>query len=174
VNLRLVRKLAMTTLVGLIFMGGRTAFAQDIFAGHYKQQTGQEIYRSICQGCHMPDAKGAVGAGSYPALANDKRLQAAVYPVTVLLYGQRAMPPFADSLSDAQIANVINYVRTHFGNHYKDEVTPAAVQAVRSQKETGQLRFGRPSSSHADRATQGSFAPLWRAARSDLLAAASW
>jgi mono/diheme cytochrome c family protein len=79
----------------------------------------------------MSDAQGAIGAGAYPALAHNPRLRAAIYPITLILHGQRAMPPFDDSLSDAQIANVINYVRTHFGNRYKDQVTPAMVKAQR-------------------------------------------
>jgi mono/diheme cytochrome c family protein len=33
-------------------------------------------------------------------------------------------------LSEAQIAAVINYVRSHFGNHYKDEITAAEVKAL--------------------------------------------
>ena len=79
----------------------------------------------------MPDAKGATGAGAYPALANDSRLNAAIYPITVVINGQRAMPNFGDDLSDEQIAGVINYIRTHFGNRYKDVVSPAAVKAAR-------------------------------------------
>ena len=78
----------------------------------------------------MPDAKGAIGTGAYPALAANPHRLAAIYPITVVVNGQRAMPPFGESLSDEQVANVINYVRTHFGNHYKDQVTPAAVSAV--------------------------------------------
>ena len=77
----------------------------------------------------MPRAPSAPAA--YPALATNPRLAAAVYPITVVLHGQRAMPPFGESLDDEQVANVINYVRTHFGNHYKDQVTPALVQAQR-------------------------------------------
>jgi mono/diheme cytochrome c family protein len=110
------------------------ARTQDIFAGGYPQRTGEELYKGICQGCHMPDAKGAVGAGAYPALANDNRLIGAIYPITVVLNGQRAMPSFGDDLSDAQIADVVNYIRTHFGNHYKDAVSPAAVKAARRSK----------------------------------------
>jgi mono/diheme cytochrome c family protein len=34
-------------------------------------------------------------------------------------------------MDDDQIAAVVNYVRTHFGNDYKDAVTPADVKAVR-------------------------------------------
>jgi len=122
---------ALTVVIGLLAVLARAPHAQEIYAGGYTQQTGEEIYKGICQGCHMPDAKGAIGAGAYPALAADSRLAAAIYPVTVVLNGQRAMPPFGPSLSDEQVANVINYVRTHFGNHYKDAVTIAAVKAAR-------------------------------------------
>ena len=112
-------------------MRAATALAQEIYAGKFPQQTGEELFKNICQGCHMPDARGATGAGSYPALAANPRLAAAVYPITVVLHGQRAMPPFGESLDDRQVANVINYVRSHFGNHYKDLVTPEAVKAKR-------------------------------------------
>jgi mono/diheme cytochrome c family protein len=33
-------------------------------------------------------------------------------------------------LSDAQIADVVNYVRSHFDNHYKTEVTGKQVAAL--------------------------------------------
>jgi mono/diheme cytochrome c family protein len=122
---------ALMIVVGLWGLLDRATHAQEIYAGGYKQQSGAEIYQGICQGCHMPDAKGAIGAGAYPALARDSRLAAAIYPLTVVLNGQRAMPPFGADLSDDQVANVINYVRTHFGNHYKDAITPAAVKAAR-------------------------------------------
>jgi len=93
--------------------------SQEIFAGKFPQQSGEELFTHVCQGCHMPDAKGAIGAGAYPALAANPRLAAAIYPITVVVHGQRAMPTFAEQLNDEQIANVLNYVRTHFGNHYK-------------------------------------------------------
>lgn len=79
----------------------------------------------------MPDAKGAVGAGAYPALANNPKLQDAGYPVFLVVNGHKAMPPFGDSFSNAQVANVVNYVRTHFGNNYTDMVKPSDVQIVR-------------------------------------------
>jgi mono/diheme cytochrome c family protein len=47
------------------------------------------------------------------------------------------MPDFGDDLSDAQIANVLNYVRTHFGNHFKDTITPANIAAARRPKAAG-------------------------------------
>lgn len=105
--------------------------AQDFFTGHFPQQTGEGLYKGVCQGCHMPDAKGAVGAGAYPALANDPRMQTPVYPALVVINGQKAMPQFGDALNDDQIANVVNYIRSSFGNHYADKVTPAQVKALR-------------------------------------------
>jgi mono/diheme cytochrome c family protein len=122
---------ALIVLAGLSAAGSRAVHAQEIFAGGYTQQSGEDLYKGICQGCHMLDAKGAIGAGAYPALANDIRLITAIYPITVVLNGQRAMPPFGANLSDMQIANVINYIRAHFGNHYKDPVSAAAVKAAR-------------------------------------------
>lgn len=125
-----VRALVSLVLAVLVVLGGR-ALAQDIHAGHYTQQTGADLYHSICQGCHMPNAQGAVGAGAYPPLAHDRRLRVALYPVSIVLNGRKAMPAFGDALSDAQIANVVNYIRTSFGNHYRHAITPAQVKSMR-------------------------------------------
>ena len=126
---RTIAVMTALTLTGLL--AAAEARAQEIYMGTFPQQSGEDLFKNICQGCHMPDAKGAIGAGAYPALADNPRLKAAIYPVVVVLHGQRAMPSFGDSLNDEQIANVINYVRTHFGNHYKDQVTPQVVKAQR-------------------------------------------
>jgi mono/diheme cytochrome c family protein len=53
------------------------------------QRDGEVIYRTVCQGCHMAAAQGAVGAGAYPALANDPKLAAAGYPVLVVVNGSK-------------------------------------------------------------------------------------
>jgi len=79
----------------------------------------------------MPDAKGATGAGAYPALAGDKNLEAGGYTVSVVVNGQRGMPPIGFLMNDDQVAAVVNYVRTHFGNNYQDAVTAADVKVAR-------------------------------------------
>lgn len=112
------------------------AFAQGAGAGGgrfrgFTEQGGEALYKNICQGCHMPNAQGAVGAGMYPALAKNPKLEVAGYPISVVVNGQKAMPAFGPMLTDQQIADVINYVRTHFGNNYKDAVKPADVKAAR-------------------------------------------
>jgi mono/diheme cytochrome c family protein len=93
--------------------------------------SGASVYREVCQGCHMPGGRGAVGAGAFPALAGNGRLAAANYPITMVLNGRGGMPWFNGVLSDTQIANVVNYVRTHFSNNYAGTTTPADVAALR-------------------------------------------
>lgn len=124
-----------------VFLGAALALAASgaaladsagvVGAGAFPQRDGQSLYGAICQGCHMPDGKGAIGAGAYPALAGNKNLASAEYPLYLVVNGQKAMPGFGAFLDDAQVAAVVNYVRTHFGNDYKDAVSPADVKAVR-------------------------------------------
>ena len=102
---------------------------------------GPEIYAHICQGCHMPGGVGAVGAGHYPKLAGDPALVSWQYVALTVLNGKNGMPPFglpadqvmetrAAHLSDAQIADVVNYVRSNFGNRYKDKSSASQVAAL--------------------------------------------
>ena len=82
----------------------------------------------------MPDARGAKGAGEYPALATNIKLASAAFTAVRVLNGWRGMPRFADMLSDAQIANVVNYVRANFGNHYTDLLTDDDVKRIRAEE----------------------------------------
>jgi mono/diheme cytochrome c family protein len=79
----------------------------------------------------MSDGKGAVGAGTYPSLAGNRNLEASGYPLDVVVNGRRGMPPFGTMMSDDQVAAVVNYLRTHFGNNYQDTVTTEDVRIVR-------------------------------------------
>jgi mono/diheme cytochrome c family protein len=97
----------------------------------FSEQSGEALYANVCQACHMPDGKGAAGAGTYPALAGDSNLAAASYPVTVVVNGLHGMPPVGEMMDDTQVAAVVNYVRTHFGNNYQDAVTAQDVKAAR-------------------------------------------
>lgn len=97
----------------------------------FGEQGGEAVYRGLCAGCHMQDGRGAQGAGAYPALADDPRLEAAAYPIFMVLHGQNAMPGFARSLTDQQVADVVGYIRSHFGNHFTDPPTPEDIKAAR-------------------------------------------
>jgi mono/diheme cytochrome c family protein len=93
--------------------------------------TGEGVYADVCQGCHMPDGVGAVGAGAYPALAGNPKLESAAYPLALVINGRNGMPAFGDLLTDQQVAEVVGYVRTHFGNRFAGEVQAADAKAAR-------------------------------------------
>lgn len=97
----------------------------------FPQQGGEALYKGICQDCHMPDGRGAVGAGQYPALAKNPKLEEPGYPISVVTQGLKSMPAFGLAMSDQQIADVVNYVRGNFGNRYKDKVKPEDVKNAR-------------------------------------------
>jgi mono/diheme cytochrome c family protein len=106
---------------------------QRTFSSGYRfvEMSGEELYNNVCRACHMMDARGAAGAGTYPSLAANPNLEAAGYPLTMVIHGRRAMPPFGDMMNDAQIAAVVNYLRTHFGNNYTDMVAAQDVSEAR-------------------------------------------
>ena len=149
-NSGLRTRVARTVIgIGLAFATGMSqpSWAQEEGVGMFsarnlKTTSGAEVYQHICQGCHMPDGKGAIGAGRYPALAGDGSLASTEFMAMTLLEGRRNMPAFGGNgdmglffavptLNDDQIAAVINYVRSSFGNHFKGRITAAAVKALR-------------------------------------------
>jgi mono/diheme cytochrome c family protein len=98
----------------------------------FGERGGVDLFDNVCAACHQPDAKGAVGAAAYPPLAADKKLASADFVLTALFKGLRGMPPLGDMMTDGQVADVVNYVRTHFGNSYPDAVS--ASQAAKARK----------------------------------------
>lgn len=113
----------------LLTLASAPAFAADAPGGVGSRipppVTGEQVYRQVCQSCHMADGKGGAGAATVPSLANNSRLKYAAYPLTIVARGKGAMPWHTDMLKPAQIAAVVGYVRTHFGNDYKEPVTEA-------------------------------------------------
>ncbi len=118
---------------------GESVLAPEALA----KASGEEIYRHVCQACHMSDGRGAQGAGTYPALAENPHLASAQFAAATVYFGRNNMPHFGPQpemtgfeafivmrLDDGQIARVVNHVRSHFGNHYTDELTAADVAAL--------------------------------------------
>ena len=128
---------------GILFLSA-AAQADDstvMLVGGVKIASGEQIYAHICQGCHMPQAQGAIGAGHYPKLAADPALSSWQYAALTVLGGRNGMPAFGwpaeepmpfgvVRLSDQQVAEVVNFVRSHFGNRYPGTVTAAQVAAL--------------------------------------------
>lgn len=107
---------------------------------------GAQIYSANCSSCHGPSGAGV--AGAFPPLAgNTAILGSEKYVSDVLLYGLQGqiavngqtyngvMPAWAATLSDAQIAAVLDHVRSSWGNS-ASAVTEATVKTERASTMT--------------------------------------
>jgi mono/diheme cytochrome c family protein len=119
--------------LGPAVLADEASFKDAVMSRGWKfdERGGEDLFGHVCAACHQPDARGAVGAGAYPPLAGDKKLASTDFVLTALFKGLRGMPPLGGMMSDEQVADVVNYVRTHFGNNYADAVSAADVSAAR-------------------------------------------
>jgi mono/diheme cytochrome c family protein len=99
----------------------------------FTEQGGADLFSNVCAACHQPDARGAVGAAAYPPLVADTKLASTEFLLAVLLGGLRGMPPVGGMMTDEQVADVLNYVRAHFGNNYAPAISAADVSAARQR-----------------------------------------
>jgi len=123
---------APSTLIAKPTDGGKgDADGAFISLGKFSEPTGELIYKRVCAGCHMPQGQGAQGAGKYPTLAKNTNLATSLYPLSIVLHGKHGMPAVGRMMSDQQVADVVNYIRSNLGNKYKDKVTAADAKAAR-------------------------------------------
>jgi cytochrome c oxidase subunit 2 len=92
---------------------------------------GEKVYAANCQLCHQANGQGV--AGTYPALAASKVVLSpqASDPISLVLNGKNAMPPWKGALSDVEVAAAITYAANSFGNATGKAVQPAEVKALR-------------------------------------------
>lgn len=103
---------------------------------------GSKIYDAQCATCHGKRGEGKLP--DFPPLANNQSIQmtSAVNPIRMVLNGGYApgtaknpspygMPPFAQSLSDEEVAAVVTFIRTAWGNR-GTAVTAKEANALRS------------------------------------------
>jgi mono/diheme cytochrome c family protein len=103
---------------------------------------GKTVYDAQCASCH--GAKGEGAPPHYPPLAGNQSIQmaSAVNPIRMVLNGgyppgtagnprPYGMPPFAQTLSDNEVAAVVTYIRVSWGNRGA-AVTARDANALRS------------------------------------------
>ncbi|MFN0079283.1 MAG: PVC-type heme-binding CxxCH protein [Prosthecobacter sp.] len=129
------------------------AYLSDVAKGQFT--AGQEVYfrEGHCVTCHQPNGAGIDPA--FPSIVNspwvtsdkDRLIKIAMYglmgPIKVgdkEYNGQVPMTPFGGMLKDEEIANVLTFVRNHFGNK-SDPVTPAEVKAIRDANKGRMMLF---------------------------------
>lgn len=109
---------------------------------------GEAVYRDHCAECHGENGQGHGDA--YPALAGNRAVTLPVIDnlLQTLLYGgfnaatreyprPFGMPPFAPTLNDGEIAAVLTYIRTSWGNDAR-AVRPSSVHAIRGRNKVSE------------------------------------
>ena len=104
-------------------------------------RTGEEVYTQVCQVCHQPGGAGLPGA--FPPLAGSEWVAKSNETLAkIVLHGlmgeievkgakyNSVMAPLSSQLNDQEIANVLTYVRSNWGNP-GGEVKAEEVKAVR-------------------------------------------
>jgi cytochrome c oxidase cbb3-type subunit II len=117
--------------------------AAGVSASGYDAAKGAALFTANCSACHQANGEGLPGA--FPSLKNDAVVNKddAAKHIQVVLEGLHdakvggvvyasAMPPFAATLSDAEIADIIDYERSSWGNHGKP-IDTAQVAAERTK-----------------------------------------
>lgn len=104
-------------------------------------EAGAAIYAERCEKCHSRSGRGgffsgppvagsAVVLGAHPASLINVLLYGAPVPAGVKLGAWETMPAYADTLDDAQIAALCNYLRGSWGHR----ASPVTAEQVRLQR----------------------------------------
>jgi len=115
-------------LCGLVAASAVSAAALSTTA---QAATPSALFNDNCSACHQTTGKGVKGA--FPALAGDPFVQGDPAPMmATVLAGRAGMPAFKDDLTDLELASVLTYVRTSWGNKGKP-VSASDVAAARAK-----------------------------------------
>ncbi len=111
------------------------------------RENGRYLYTTVCAPCHQTDGSGI--AGQYPPLVGSEWVQAngSGRLIRVLLNGMQGevevagakynntMLPWKDLLSDSQIAAILTFIRSEWGNKSGD-VSAENVKTIRDKEST--------------------------------------
>jgi mono/diheme cytochrome c family protein len=106
-----------------------TTEAQVAAAAAPMALSGAQIFAAKCATCHQASGQ---GGGMFPALAGDKNVTAADPSgiIATVLHGRNLMPSWKGQLTAANVAAVLTYVRSSWGNSAAP-VTDQDVAAVK-------------------------------------------
>lgn len=139
------RRAAAGILWGLVAVGV-LLFGPGLDAVHAQDgdekgdELGEEVYEATCISCHKDEGQGV--EGMFPSLRENELVQGPAEPLLlIVLEGRAAMPGFAERLSDKQIAAVLTYLRSEWGN---DAEGIEAHQIARMRKHLASAETGDP------------------------------
>lgn len=110
--------------------------------GAWAQPDGATLFSDNCAACHQAQGEGVPGA--FPALAGNKVVQGDPKDAAwVVTHGRGGMPNFAEDLNDEQVASILTYMRSAWGNK-AGPVDAAVVKGVRGQPAPPNNQAGLP------------------------------
>ena len=113
---------------------GMAAAAPLSAADQTRFAAGQELYKNLCEGCHGADGREQPGATPNIAGAPNVIGEPGI-PIRILLHGKEGpvglMPAHGESMSDAEIAAVLTYLRRAWGQT-ASPIDAASVQQIRA------------------------------------------
>jgi cytochrome c6 len=102
----MLRQSARFCVIGVLAIGTIT----------FAQSPGADTYKSKCQMCHAADGSGSTPAGkstkAIPFSSPDVVSKSDADLVAITKSGKNKMPAYANKLTDAQITDVVAYIRT--------------------------------------------------------------
>ena len=127
----------------------QTISKEDSSKGVAEPKVASAAYLSYCASCHQKNGEGIKGA--IPGLAGNGAVTAKgpENVIRVVLGGLEGsdglspMPALGQTMSDQEVADAVNYVRSTWGNHAPADAGPGAVGGLRKQAQT-MLAMNRP------------------------------
>ena len=109
---RVVMAVEVFALVAFVFWGVMLFANEPEAAGDLteEQAQGMELFAANCARCHGGDATGGVGP-NIAGYNSERAFPDIADQVALVQSGRGGMPAFADSLSEAEIAAVVTYLR---------------------------------------------------------------
>lgn len=100
-------------------------------------ENGAKTYRVTCAGCHLSQGQGQTLIGA-PALNRNPLVTAdETREITqIVLSGRNAMPTFATTLNDEQLADLLSYIRNAWDNRSNNTISSQSVSDVRKSLST--------------------------------------
>lgn len=107
------------------------------------QATGDQLYIKFCLTCHQPDGNGV--RGMYPPLAGNEKINGPIAElVPIVLFGLEGpvevngrefnqVMPAQGYLEDKQIADILTYIRSSWGN----KASPVKTEDVTNLRKAG-------------------------------------
>ena len=101
--------LSAIVLLAAIALAACLASAQDV-------ANGQKAYNAKCASCHGPDGKGQTAAGKTTKVRDfnldEVKKESDAAWTEIIVKGKNKMPGYDKKLSDAEVKDVVAYIRT--------------------------------------------------------------